>query len=139
MWIATDSMQTQTLVGGAGEGDADAFDVRMRRGTRIEVTPGAGEARLIWRVASIADGGWHHIAVVRDAAADTVTLYVDAISQGTKAATLDSLQVSSLGVGADQTGVGAYSARRSWNGSVDEVRIYHRVLTVEEIAELAAG
>ena len=139
MWIATSSTRTQVLVGGAGAGDADALDLRLRRGNKIDVTPGGGGTTLTWTVASLADGAWHHIAVVRDGANDTATLYVDGASQGSKSATLGPLTIATIGIGADQTTVGSFSTKRSWVGSVDEIRVYHRTLTSVEIAALATG
>ena len=87
----------------------------------------------------MADGGWHHIAVIRNAQTGTVTLYVDAAPQGAVAASMAPLEVASVGFGADQTAVGSYSTRRSFMGSLDDIRIYHRALTAGEIGELAAG
>ncbi len=136
VWFSTTSSGTQALVGGAGDGDRDAIDVQVRRGKTIDVTPGDGGRRLSWRVTNVADGAWHHLAVVRDVG-DGITLYLDGVSQGRKAAQLAAVAVTTVGFGADQTVPGVFSNRRSWVGNIDEIRIYLRTLTASEIADLA--
>jgi len=76
------------------------------------------------------DGEWHHVAGVYDGT--TIYLYVDGIVDNTTASTgpIDS-QTWPLYIGenAQQTG-------REWNGLIDEVRIYNRGLSAQEIEDL---
>jgi hypothetical protein len=79
----------------------------------------------------ISDGEWHHAVVTYDG--ESSTLYVDGELIGSQAA---------VGVwnGPWYLGyIGAFIGERHFNGLIDDVRIYSRVLTEEEIAELAAG
>jgi galactose oxidase-like protein/concanavalin A-like lectin/glucanase superfamily protein/Kelch motif protein len=77
---------------------------------------------------AIADGVWHHVAVVSDGA--TVRAYVDGDPAGTPStvalgAASGSLQVGAWILGTDSTDYFA--------GTIDEVRVYSRALTQGEI------
>ena len=78
------------------------------------------------------DGAWHHAAIVKSV--DTMTLYVDGQQAGTAA---DATQFDqplpwiTLGV------LTRNQLSRFFAGAIDEVRIYNRALSEEEIAALA--
>ena len=76
-------------------------------------------------VARIDDGRWHHIAYVYDAAAETMTGYVD-YKQVTTAV------VGSGGLGAEIRISGQDSSYQTLPGCVDEVRITRRALSPTE-------
>ena len=73
---------------------------------------------------------WYHLAASFDNATDIVSLYVDGveIDQGSISHN-PSIEVADLMIGGSITG-------EYWNGQLDEVRIYDRVLEVSEISEL---
>lgn len=80
---------------------------------------------------SIAQGGWHHILVTYDRDGD-MTLYVDGVNDG-------SWDIS--GVGDIDNSEDTYIGNRDggnhfFDGYIDEVGIWHRVLTATEIASL---
>lgn len=81
-------------------------------------------------------GGWHHIAGVLGEDG-TMELYVDGDSVGTgKAAALlgsDPAQGMEIG-GDDQSAVGEYQSPNQFTGVIDEVRLYFRAATAEQIA-----
>ena len=77
-------------------------------------------------------GAWHHLSVTRNE--DTWTLYLDGNIQGTESQsgsmpTGDSVRIGILGQGLE--GISCF------NGLIDDVRIYNRALTANEVAELA--
>ncbi len=79
--------------------------------------------------------GWHHLTGVVDAAAMNVSLYVDGRLAGTSGTV--TLLPKDLGKTANN-----YVGRSQWpdpylTGSVDELRIYNRVLSAGEVAYLA--
>ncbi len=82
------------------------------------------------------DNDWHHLAAVLDRAAspDTVTVYIDGISQGTATGTADS-DITSYGT---NTLIGGESWVNSGyrQGPMDDVRIYNRALSAEEVQRL---
>ena len=84
-------------------------------------------------VASINDGNWHHVVAVRNA--DTATLYIDGIQDGTNTAggTIGDLS-NTIGfkIGRSDHSAGPYY----FPGSIDDVRIYNRVLTAAEVLSL---
>jgi len=83
----------------------------------------------------VVDGQWHHIAAVADRDGET-RLYVDGKLDG-KAGTTDAIDISNdspLVLGkSHQKGSGP---RRFLHGYLDDVRLYDRVLTETEVAEL---
>lgn len=78
----------------------------------------------------IADGSWHHIVCVIDRDAQTITLYVDGAKDITGSlATAGSPAVTNS----------LWFARRNENrlqGKLDDVRIYNRALSADEIKRL---
>src|SRR6266404_759654 len=77
---------------------------------------------------------WHHIALTRSGS--TFTLYIDGVNVGT-ANDSEAINLS----GANNNFIGSDSAGHFWNGSVDEVEIFNRALTADEVKGIydAAG
>ncbi len=85
---------------------------------------------------AVNDGEWHHIALTRDAATGEVMVYVDGVledtyvgAKGTKA-----LPDARIGMTYDYNG----NDHRYLEAALDDLRVYDRVLTAEQIAELAS-
>lgn len=81
-------------------------------------------------VAAAATGAWHHFVVTRDAS-DKIDLYIDggaATRLFSNAAQSGSTDVTYLGSSASDV--------QYFNGQVDEVRLYNRTLSTDEIATL---
>ena len=78
---------------------------------------------------AINDGQWHHILGTR--VAGVATLYVDgALQTGTQSCSGNVSNVFNFKIGdSDFTG-------RKFNGSIDEVRLYNRALSADEVAQL---
>jgi hypothetical protein len=77
------------------------------------------------------DTNWHHICLVRSGT--TLTLYVDATSEGT-----DTLDWAS-GTWAYQLGLGGQGIGGGWNGDACEFSKWDRALSTAEIASLNKG
>jgi hypothetical protein len=95
-----------------------------------------------WTIPSIADSQWHHVAVTRNQTAGTVELFLDGTSQGSRTAALSTLTVASGGLvfGQEQDTVGGgFSPSQAFDGVLDDLRLYTRILTPTEIADLAGG
>lgn len=104
---------------------------------------GSGEARssigntadrIISYGPNIEDGEWHHILATYDRDVN-MTLYVD----GELADQDDISSYSAVDLDSDTVTIGSYAGGTSyvWNGSIDDVRMYKRVLSENEIQKLA--
>ena len=82
------------------------------------------------------DGIWHFIALTRDAASGAVKVYVDGVISGSTAsgAGQKSTPFNPIGRIADNGGTIDYFA-----GSLDDVRVYDRLLSAAEVASLMPG
>jgi len=80
---------------------------------------------------SMADGKWHHYVAVRNRATDKLYLYVDGVLNGS---TTDTMTQSILNN--EPIRIGSRTTFSNLNGSVDEVRIYKRALSAQQILAL---
>ena len=137
-WIKTTRTGTSTILGGAGT-NTNEFIIYFSNDVSLAIyvhgTP------VSWTVPSIADGQWHHFAVVMDSSANEVTIYRDAVSLGTKSHGPGGtpLQISAGGliVGQEQDCLGGcFQATQIVQGDLDDVRIYCYALSATEVAEL---
>jgi glucose/arabinose dehydrogenase len=114
--------------------DDDVFwgwiDDTGRIGVMAGDTPGAKSAR------PVNDGQWHLVALTRDAASGRVQVYVDGVLGGeaVSAAGQKSTPFASLGRIEDTSGAADYFA-----GTLDDLRVYDRVLSASEVAALMPG
>ena len=86
---------------------------------------------------SLQDGAFHHLAVVYDSAASTVTCYVDGQLYGTPATGVTGpldFQQSQLLIGADFDSFNG-SLGNYWAGRIDDVRLWNVARTQTEIAD----
>jgi hypothetical protein len=89
-----------------------------------------GDGRAVSAVA-VNDGAWHHVAFTRDALSGEFAIYVDGVRSGGGLGGEGEFRdrIHALGMLEDE--------RTPWNGALDEVRIYDRVLSAGEILALA--
>jgi hypothetical protein len=134
-WINTTTMVTGTIVGWGPNVDGQRFGFRIND-DRIRMEHAGGNVQ---GDSNVNDGRWHHVAVTVQASATIsypdVILYVDGIDD-TRATT----DPDAFNLTADQDvriGSRAASNDRFFMGLIDDVRIYDRALTPEEIAWLA--
>jgi hypothetical protein len=84
------------------------------------------------------DGQWHHYAGVYDSATQSVRLYIDGSDATTTAGTIDEPMRNddeAICVGARATGPTACATSATWQGDLDDVRIWNRALSAAEIQE----
>ena len=99
---------------------------------RFAYDVGDAAHRLDETVKNINDGHWHHIVGISDYSNNKQKIYIDGI-----------LVASSSNAGPSGTNYNSYFAIgkhpsniQYWNGSIDDVRIYNRALTDEEVWQL---
>ncbi|HTQ39662.1 MAG TPA: CotH kinase family protein [Pirellulales bacterium] len=98
-----------------------------------------GDTGGVYSTSAINNGQWHNIAMTRDVSTGIVQLYVDGVLQGTS--TFDTGSKTSqfflIGALTDVASNGTtINGANYFNGSLDDVRIYSRVLSASEIAGL---
>ena len=98
--------------------------------------------------ADLEDGQWHHVAAVMPIASDNINqikLYVDGVEVETNSSEIDSVVSTTttenilIGAMDNNKAEGVQAPVLFYNGTIDEVRIYSRDLSAEEIAELAGS
>jgi len=137
-WIKTSATETGTIISwGPATPDGGRFGFRVDDGRiRSEFSGGNLQGD-----ATINDGGWHHVAVTVQAGATIsypdVTLYVD--GQDDTLPTADDTIIDILDDSEKVVRIGGRaSAEDRWfGGLIDELHIYDRALSAEEIAGAA--
>ncbi|MEK6979252.1 MAG: LamG-like jellyroll fold domain-containing protein [Candidatus Micrarchaeota archaeon] len=78
------------------------------------------------------DNNWHHVVAVRNNYTDALYLYVDGVNRSYTTDTSTGVigKQINLYIGADS------SLANNWNGSIDQVKIYNRSLTAQQVASL---
>lgn len=122
------------------------YNIRIRRDTASTTNCVAIESQRSttsgeWRSPGdvVSDGAWYHIAVSYDSAStdNDPLFYVNGVLQQTleRSAPVGT-QTSNAGTGY----IGNTSAlNRSWDGRIDEMRIYNRILSAAEVQRIFAG
>jgi len=137
-WIRSTKTGQQAIISGANSGNDNEYLIFLLSDTVLRLYGGGGSVQ--WTISSLADGGWHHLAMVRDADNNQATLYIDGNSQGVRPKVFGalSIEVGGLVLGQEQDSVGGgFQASQAFSGDIDEFRVYSRVLTGPEITGLA--
>lgn len=80
---------------------------------------------------TLSTGVWHHVAVVKTGATgNNVQLYINGAADGGPAARTIETFAGGLRIGAHKS---PFSTNKSWNGQIDDARIYNRALLPWEI------
>jgi hypothetical protein len=122
------------------------YNIRVRRDTSSTSNAVALESMRSttdgeWRTPGnvVSDGVWAHIAVAYDSAstANTPVFYINGQLQTTTTRTAPAgTQDSNVGTGYIGN---APALNRSWDGRIDDMRIYNRLLSAAEVQQIAAG
>ena len=135
-WIKTVDTEGE-IIGWGATGVAGGRWVIRTEGDgylRVEVGGGAIVGSTV-----VCDGGWHHLGVVLDndgtPNVNEIRLYVDGVKDDLGWNESDQVVNTSLG---PDVRIGVWKpGHRYFEGLIDEVRIYDRALSVEEIGALA--
>ncbi len=134
-WIRTDAPGRVIIVWGASGVPGGVWEFSTTAAGQLRVGVGGG---FIEGTADVCDGAWHHVAVVAENDGspniNEVRLYVDGLPDEPGWNESDRT-INTLG-GADVS-IGQSHGALFFEGTIDEVRIYDRALSAEEIAELA--
>lgn len=125
-WMKTSSSGTQTLLAKYAGTASDQYYLSISSG----VATFRSGSTSISGGSSLADGAWHLVTGVKSGS--TGYLYVDGVQVGTSA-----VSGTTTG-GTSYLGIGKYgsSGTNYFNGSLDDIRIYSRSLTSDEIVSI---
>lgn len=142
-WLRLDVFRNEghEVISGANAADDNHLVFWYREHTD-EWAVGVNNGNLAFAVdATIEDGQWHHIALVRSGT--EASLFQDGAQLGgsvTVGADVLDIDPGGLIFGQDQDVVGGgFAANESWAGAMDDLRIYDRALDATAIQGLAAA
>lgn len=103
-------------------------------GVDVYISDGVDEVNVFSSANAISDGAWHHI-VLTASRTGNASLYIDGVSVGTPSsmAAVGSIDDSGSPVLIGDVGFGG----QPFDGVIDDVRIYNKVLTLSEIQQLS--
>nr|WSW70712.1 PA14 domain-containing protein [Streptomyces sp. NBC_00995] len=129
-WASLDALPGNyaTIVSQDGRRQENPFYLQYGQGGFAFSTPGAHRARLDMTPEL---GRWYHVVGVRSG--DEIRLYVDGRLAATSAAGTADVSTGALSVGRAKWSGGNTDF---WNGSVDQVAVYDRALTADEVSAL---
>jgi len=113
-----------------GKGDSSWSLDRAGNSNQLQFTTWSGGFDELRSQSSLADGQWHHVAIVYDGSRKLI--YVDGVVDAQKIYALP-LDTNNVPV---HLGLNAEFASGQYGGMLDEVRIYSRALSQPEIAAL---
>lgn len=97
------------------------------------------------RVSGIMDNNWHHIAFVYDAGTSVMTLYVDGVANPNTqnwgshgSANMDASKATGFDIGGN-SGIHDLGWGQSWEGGLDQFRLYSKALSAAEVSALYTG
>ncbi|MDF9874092.1 LamG-like jellyroll fold domain-containing protein [[Kitasatospora] papulosa] len=132
-WASLDALPGNyaTVVSQDGRRQENPFYLQYGQGAFAFSTPGAHRARLEIKPEL---GHWYHLVGVRSG--DEIKLYVDGKLASTAAAGTADVSSGALSVGRAKWSGGNVDF---WNGSVDQVKVYDKALTDQEVTALHDG
>jgi hypothetical protein len=135
-WINTTQTVTQRRI--MGSFSAAAYvdlgkDLSTGSGLSSEINDGGGYTSYNLTSVNVSDGLWHHVALVVDRSANTVSLYVDGVAKLTTSHTY----ANNFGTAGDplMLHIGNQDGL-PYQGTIDEVRVYNRVLSPSDVLTL---
>ena len=117
-----------------GKGDSAWAIERRASGGQVSFTTFAPQSDGLVSTSSLADGQWHHVAAVYDGARKF--LFVDGVLEASKAYA-GTIRTNDLPV---QLGLNAEFPQGQYDGRLDDLRIYDRALSGDEVrADMAVS
>jgi hypothetical protein len=137
VWARPTARATQYLVKKGRQGEADGYEIGLSSSGQIfvrfnQTSQGDGlRVDSLWPYLTNSTA-WMHVAATYDGS--TIRLYVNGVLQATRAAVF---QIGAndlpLSIGGEDDGAGSY------RGDIDDVRIYNRALSADEITAIVYG
>jgi hypothetical protein len=141
-WLKTNQRDGTILSQRNSHDGAPVIDILIERGTlHVEVRPDGNEWQgpvVATNRTPLSDGQWHHFALIRDKNGG-IQAFVDGASEGRATGDADGPITTDLrSVGLERYWLNHPSIHTSsFDGAIDEVCIFNRALTAQEIRTLA--
>ncbi len=145
LWLKTAKSGTQSILSGANRSNDNEHLLYLPREEQFILFSHGRAGQLQFECAvdvePIADGRWHHVAWVRNAAEGYSDFYVDGRGQTGLCGHLEyralSVEDGGLVLGQDQDRLGGgFDSSQAFQGSLDDLWIYDRALTASEVQAL---
>ncbi len=141
-WMRTTRTGNAAVISGANASSNNEYLIFFTSDTAPSFYAGAGN--VTWTITSIADNVWHHVMMVRDDANNQVNLYIDGVAddENPQSLTMSTVSIDDGGLmfAQEQDSVGGgFDTGQIFVGTLDEMRIYNRVLGAAEASRLANG
>ncbi len=132
VWVKTNASKGQAVLVQRSESSAHgSYGVSILDDGRVQFhIYNGGYGVLFQSDVTVNDGLWHHIAVVRTNSTDG-EIYVDGSLSGSDSGPARSLNNVPVWIGGP-----GFTGPFDFEGSIDDVRIYDRALSVEEVEQL---
>jgi hypothetical protein len=134
VWLKTTGTSNAGIIDNA-DWTADyvgtAFEMEADGDIRLDIVQAGSLLDRVTADTAVNDGNWHHIiAVHKNAMAANTKIYIDGVAQSMTVNDDDAGDI----VGSTSLQIGARDgANYPFSGSIDEVRIYNRALSAEEV------
>jgi type II secretory pathway pseudopilin PulG len=137
LWYkANVSGTTQVLLVKGLTGGTSGYELLLNGGQLVWDLQGTGGIAFNTSTAEPANNEWHHVAGVLDRSTNTAILYVDGEAVASQSANVGNIDTAlNLGFGALTRQPGGTSVQ-FFNGLMDEISIYNRVLDAAEIRSI---
>ncbi|MEZ4156368.1 MAG: LamG domain-containing protein [Candidatus Paceibacterota bacterium] len=133
-WIKTDATGTyQQIIDKDNTSDKRVWQFRVTNSNKVEFIPfnASTNGSKVGDI-TVTDGVWHHVAGTWDGS--DIKVYIDGVQDGSGSSFSGSLrtgQTNNIAIGQLSGGQG-----NTFNGTIDDARIYNRALSASEIDQL---
>ena len=147
-WLKTSKTGTQSIISGANQNNENEYLIYFLNKSKLSfyshgAGPGINEGRCDVTISSIADGYWHHFAVIRNDSQGHADIFIDGTSYTNRCRNLvyNRLVIDAGGliIGQEQDRVGGgFDASQVFRGALDDLRIYGKALSATEVQALSS-
>ena len=131
-WVRVDSLGSlQAIFSKGDEGNDDSYGLYVEADGRVALRMISHQDRFSRSETTLTAGQWHHVAITNDGT--TTQVYID----GRLDIAYDSFRSTSVNDAILTLGASLWGIDEFLNGALDEVRIYNRVLSEDDVAQLA--
>ncbi|MEM9418111.1 MAG: LamG-like jellyroll fold domain-containing protein [Planctomycetota bacterium] len=138
LWLKTTKTGQQAVFSGASGSNNNSQLLFFNNSSQLRYYYGSGTGTYkSWGMSSVADDQWHHVVLVRDQTLSEVTLYLNGVSLGTQSQSMSAVDIEHLVLAEEQDSVdGGYVDSQSFEGSMDDVRIFASILSADQVLDL---